>query len=473
MYWRGADRAGHARLARRPALHAQRRLQRRCRPRHHRRDHHRARARPADAGRRRPDRRVRHDWLVSSGRRARHSTGRKGTGRARQRSLGAPSFVLHAGCRSQAAGRHIRADMAFGGVFYAIVDAKRSACRSTAAHLPSCVEAGCEITGPLKPRAPSRIRSIPPRGVFGTIFTGPPRDARRHLRTVTVFAGGAVDRSPCGTGMAAVMAVLDAMGLLEADERPFVHESDRRHDVQRTGRRADGGRRLPAIVPEIDGSAWITGEHIVPRRRCAIRSGRSAFQLVTPPDGCARSDDRSGGVHQAERVEKLARQTVEQLDKRFAVQRRRRRLRRPRQLVAPRHRRHPDLPHRRVRRDDELRLARFFEHEVEHAVLQLDLEALLVGKRQQRLPGALRAPRRFSRGIPARTASSWGPRLNLSRAVPRLRQRKEVTIMHEWTFSSRQNGWSALMLAAAIVRRCSSKSRAAMTRRRRLVRLAR
>ncbi len=61
-------------------------------------------------------------------------------------------------------------------------------------------------------------------GIYGTIFTGPPSDERADLRNVTVFADAEVDRSPCGTGTAAVMAVVDAMGLLGA-ERPFVHES--------------------------------------------------------------------------------------------------------------------------------------------------------------------------------------------------------------------------------------------------------
>ncbi len=61
-------------------------------------------------------------------------------------------------------------------------------------------------------------------GIYGTIFTGPPSDERADLRNVTIFADAEVDRSPCGTGTAAVMAVVDAMGLL-GDDRPFVHES--------------------------------------------------------------------------------------------------------------------------------------------------------------------------------------------------------------------------------------------------------
>ena len=56
------------------------------------------------------------------------------------------------------------------------------------------------------------------------------------------------------------MAVIDAMGLL-GDDRPFVHESliGTRFNGRVAGRTAVGD--YPAIVTEIEGSAWITGEH--------------------------------------------------------------------------------------------------------------------------------------------------------------------------------------------------------------------
>ena len=77
---------------------------------------------------------------------------------------------------------------------------------------------------------------------------------------MTIFADAEVDRSPCGTGTAAVMAVIDAMGLLSED-RPFVHESliGTRFNGRVTSRTLVGEHQ--AIVPEIEGSAWITGEH--------------------------------------------------------------------------------------------------------------------------------------------------------------------------------------------------------------------
>ena len=172
-----------------------------------------------------------------------------------------PSFVLHGGLSVKLASRQIRADVAFGGAFYAIVDSEAVGLPIDAAHLPELRRVGMEIkdaiesvhdiTHPLE-------RGL--QGIYGTIFTGPPSDEGADLRNVTVFADAEVDRSPCGTGTAAVMAVVDAMGLL-SDTKPFVHESliGTRFSGRVSARTVVG--ELEAIVPEIEGSAWITGEH--------------------------------------------------------------------------------------------------------------------------------------------------------------------------------------------------------------------
>src|SRR5262249_29447620 len=80
------------------------------------------------------------------------------------------------------------------------------------------------------------------------------------LRNVTILRGGQVQRSPSGTGMAAVMAVLSVMGLLSMKSR-FVYESligsvFEGRVVERTAIGQYG-----AVIPEITGSAWITGDH--------------------------------------------------------------------------------------------------------------------------------------------------------------------------------------------------------------------
>jgi proline racemase len=174
-----------------------------------------------------------------------------------------PSFVLHGGLNVKLANRHIRADVAFGGAFYAIVDSEAAGLPIDAAHLPELRRAGMEIKHAIE-AAHDIAHPLEPglRGIYGTIFTGPASDDRADLRNVTIFADAEVDRSPCGTGTCAVMAVVDAMGLL--DDRPgavFRHESliGTRFNGRVASRTVVGEHQ--AIVPEIEGSAWITGEH--------------------------------------------------------------------------------------------------------------------------------------------------------------------------------------------------------------------
>jgi proline racemase len=177
------------------------------------------------------------------------------------RFVNVPSFVLHGGLAVDLGSRRIRADVAFGGAFYAIVDSEAVGLPIDVPHLPElrrvgmqikhAIEAKLQIAHPLEPGL---------QGIYGTIFTGPPAAGDADLRNVTIFADAEVDRSPCGTGTAAVMAVVEAMGLLSED-KPFVHESliGTRFTGRISGRTEVGS--LPAIVPEIEGSAWITGEH--------------------------------------------------------------------------------------------------------------------------------------------------------------------------------------------------------------------
>jgi trans-L-3-hydroxyproline dehydratase len=172
-----------------------------------------------------------------------------------------PSFVLHAGLTVKLPTRQIRADVAFGGAFYAIVDCEAVGLPIDAAHLPELRRVGMEIKHAIE-AAQTIAHPLESglRGIYGTIFTGPPNHDTADLRNVTIFADAEVDRSPCGTGTAAVMAVVDAMGLLAVD-RPFVHESliGTRFTGRVVSRTAVG--EYQAIVPEISGSAWITGEH--------------------------------------------------------------------------------------------------------------------------------------------------------------------------------------------------------------------
>ena len=171
------------------------------------------------------------------------------------------SFVFEPSLMVPVAGRKIPVDVAFGGAFYAIVDAEAAGVPIDGAHLPELRKLGMTIA-----REVEKLRRVVHpidsglEGIYGTIFTAPAHAPDAHLRNVTVFADAEVDRSPCGTGTAAVMAVLNDMGLL-LDDVPFVHESIVGTTFKgRVLDRVTVGE-TPAIVPEIEGSAWITGEH--------------------------------------------------------------------------------------------------------------------------------------------------------------------------------------------------------------------
>jgi trans-L-3-hydroxyproline dehydratase len=184
-----------------------------------------------------------------------------GTRVASVRFRNVPSFVLHAGVPVRLGQRDLRADVAFGGAFYAIVDSEAAGIpvdpgrladlRSAGMTIARSVEKIVQVAHPDEPQL---------HGIYGTIFTAPPTGADADLRNVTIFADAEVDRSPCGTGTAAVMAVLSAMGLL-GPEQTFTHESliGTKFRGRVVGEAMLG--EVPAIVPEIEGNAHITGEH--------------------------------------------------------------------------------------------------------------------------------------------------------------------------------------------------------------------
>jgi proline racemase len=170
-----------------------------------------------------------------------------------------PAFVQAAGQPVRIGGRELRVDVARAGLLYAIADTEAVGIPLVPDRLADLRRAAGEIVRAFD----SPLHTDPPASrvaLDGVVFTGPPQGNDSHLRAVTVKAGGAVDRSPGGTGMSALMSVLDAMELLPRD-RPFVQEglvgsTFSGRVVARTA--VDG---LPAISTEIEGSAWITGEH--------------------------------------------------------------------------------------------------------------------------------------------------------------------------------------------------------------------
>ena len=111
------------------------------------------------------------------------------------------------------------------------------------------LESRHEIVHPLEPEL---------RDVYGVIFWQ--REGDNVQRNVTVFADGEVDRSPCGSGTSARLALLDSAGELRRGEE-LRHLSIVGSEFRgRVVGDADVAG-TPAVVTEVEGSAHRTGEH--------------------------------------------------------------------------------------------------------------------------------------------------------------------------------------------------------------------
>lgn len=171
-----------------------------------------------------------------------------------------PSFVLDLDETVEVPGLgKVKYDLAFGGAFYAFVQAEDVGLSLTPSSFRSIIEKGISIK-----QAVVSNRAIPHpfeedlSFLYGTIFIGPPLEEGSHSRNVCVFAEGEVDRCPTGTGVSARLAIHYARGEIGADE-PMTVESI--IGTRFTGRILNETTYGPhaAVIPEVEGTAHITG----------------------------------------------------------------------------------------------------------------------------------------------------------------------------------------------------------------------
>lgn len=168
------------------------------------------------------------------------------------------SFVVDLGARAQVDGLgEVFYDLAFGGAFYAYVDAA-----SIGIDLS---DAGAAISaGRLIKQAISEQRRIdhPDSAdlgfLYGVVLTGEPKDPGNHHRSVCVFADGELDRSPTGTGVSGSLAILHSKAELGLDEAISVES------IVGSVFRGRIAEELTVdsqswIIPEISGNAHIVG----------------------------------------------------------------------------------------------------------------------------------------------------------------------------------------------------------------------
>ena len=182
----------------------------------------------------------------------------------RVRVRNVPSFVdrLDAALEVEGLGT-LTADTAYGGDSFVIVDAPSLGFSLSPDEARDIAVTGVRITraaneqlGFTHPANPewshvSFCQMTAPLEVSDGVKTG---------RSAVAIRPGKIDRSPCGTGCSARLAVLHARGELAPGE-PFVGLSpiDSRFDCRIESLARVGGRE--AVVPSLSGRAWITGTY--------------------------------------------------------------------------------------------------------------------------------------------------------------------------------------------------------------------
>lgn len=155
----------------------------------------------------------------------------------------------------------IQVDVSYGGMIYAIVDAAALGFQLAPSEARSLVEVGERI----KLAAAEQLPSIHPANpgihtINQTLFAGPLtiKDGVKAAKNAVVVSPGRLDRSPCGTGSSARMALMHLRGDLAVGE-PFRHLSILNTEFACSIVGTTNVGDASAVTPNISGRAWLTG----------------------------------------------------------------------------------------------------------------------------------------------------------------------------------------------------------------------
>ena len=172
-----------------------------------------------------------------------------------------PAFAYHLDAKIEVEGLGtVTGDVAWGGMAYVIVNAQSLGFSLT----PDEGRDLCVQGQLIKQAAGEQLTAVHPEnpgfaGITQTEFAGPLRREEGTLtsRNAVVVSPGRLDRSPCGTGTCARLAVMYARGLVSAGET-FVHESVIGSRFLSTVDEVTSVGPYPAVVASVTGQAWIT-----------------------------------------------------------------------------------------------------------------------------------------------------------------------------------------------------------------------
>lgn len=153
----------------------------------------------------------------------------------------------------------VKVDIGYGGIFYALIDPAQFGLEIRPDMARKLVEAGSAVHRAVNRQmqiAHPEIEAI--KGISYTMFVS--HNEAGELKGATIMPPGRIDRSPCGTGNSARLAVAAARGLAKPGDT-FTARSiiDSTFTVTYAGDTTVAGK--PAVQPVISGRGWIHGIH--------------------------------------------------------------------------------------------------------------------------------------------------------------------------------------------------------------------
>lgn len=176
--------------------------------------------------------------------------------------LNIPSFLLHRDQKISVEGiGEVEFDVAYGGAFYAFVDADKLGLPMDEAHYNQLIDWGRKIKHAVMENFEIKHPFEEDLSfLYGTIFTGKAHKQGHHSRNVCIFAEGEVDRSATGSGVSARAALHHAKGELKAGEKITIESIlGTTMDVEVKETTTYGTHN--AVVPEVSGQAWFCGKN--------------------------------------------------------------------------------------------------------------------------------------------------------------------------------------------------------------------
>ncbi|WP_163971867.1 proline racemase family protein [Oceanobacillus halotolerans] len=176
----------------------------------------------------------------------------------------------------------VECDIAYGGNFYGIIDARKLELDLTTDNASKIIDTAITIRNTIN-ETEEVVHPDQPfiNGLTHIEFFTDPVHPDATVKNTVVVPPGGIDRSPCGTGTSAKLATMFTNKEIGVDEL-FVHESIVGSLFKAKVLETTNVKDLEAVIAEVTGSAWIMGMHrFFYNEKDPLKEG---FLLIPPMD---------------------------------------------------------------------------------------------------------------------------------------------------------------------------------------------